>query len=127
MTADGKTVWITTRQSNEVLGYSAALLRTSPGKALQARVKVGQTPIGIALVRDGSRLVVTDNDGKHTGAPTLAVVNPSAALAGKPAFLGYINSGLSPRELTLSADGQFVYVADRDSAQVQAVNLSKIP
>ena len=47
VTADGKSVWITTRQSNEVLGYSAALLRTSPGKALHARIRVGQTPIGI--------------------------------------------------------------------------------
>ncbi|MDR2986299.1 MAG: protein kinase, partial [Nocardiopsaceae bacterium] len=57
---DSKTVWVTTRQSNEVLGYSAALLRRDPAKALTARVRVGQTPIGIVFVRNGSRLVVTD-------------------------------------------------------------------
>ncbi len=44
ITSDGKTVWVTTRQSNEVLGYSAGLLRTDPAKALNARVRVGPDP-----------------------------------------------------------------------------------
>jgi DNA-binding beta-propeller fold protein YncE len=127
ITSDGKTVWVTTRQSNEVLGYSAGLLQSDPGNALKARIRVGQTPIGMVLVKGGSRIVVTDNDGKHTGAPNLAVLNPNAALSGKPALLGYIQSGVSPREMTVSPTGQFLYVTDRDSAQVQVVNLSKLP
>jgi serine/threonine-protein kinase len=126
---DGKTVWVTTRQSNEVLGFSASLLRTNPAKALHVRVRVGQTPIGIVFVKDGSRLVVTDNDGLHTSnkAHNLAVIDPNAALNNKPALLGYILSGLSPREMTESPDGQFLYVADRDSAQIQVVNLGNLP
>ncbi|HEX5189586.1 MAG TPA: serine/threonine-protein kinase [Streptosporangiaceae bacterium] len=127
VSTDGKTVWVTTRQSNEVLGYSASQLRTDPAKALHARVRVGQTPIGIASVKDGSRLVISDNDGSHTGSPSLAVLDPNAALNGKPALVGYIKSGVSPHEVTLSADGQFLYVACRESAQVQVVNLSKVP
>jgi serine/threonine-protein kinase len=129
ISSDGKTVWLTTRQSNEVLGYSAALLRTDPTKALKARVRVGQTPIGIVFVKDGSRLVVTDNDGNHTSntAHNLAVIDPNAALSRKPAVLGYILSGESPREMTVSPDGQFLYVADRDSSQVQVVNVSNLP
>ncbi|HEX2321193.1 MAG TPA: protein kinase, partial [Streptosporangiaceae bacterium] len=121
---DGETVWVTTRQSNEVLGFSASLLRTDPGNALHVRVRVGQTPIGIVFVKDGSRLVVTDNDGLHTSnkAHNLAVIDPNAALNNKPALVGYILSGLSPREMTESPDGQYLYVADRDSAQIQVVN-----
>jgi serine/threonine-protein kinase len=126
---DGETVWVTTRQSNEVLGFSASLLRTDPTKALHVRVRVGQTPIGIVFVEDGSRLIVTDNDGLHTSnkAHNLAVIDPNAALAGKPALLGYILSGLSPREMTESPNGNFLYVADRDSAQIQVVNLDNLP
>ncbi|HEX7994205.1 MAG TPA: YncE family protein, partial [Streptosporangiaceae bacterium] len=126
---DDQTVWVTTRQSNEVLGFSASLLRTDPTKALKARVQVGQTPIGIVFVNSGSRLVVTDNDGLHTSnqAHNLAVIDPSAALGGKPALLGYILSGLSPREMTESPDGQYLYVADRDSAQIQVVNIGNLP
>jgi serine/threonine-protein kinase len=126
---DGETVWVTTRQSNEVLGFSASLLRTDPGNALHVRVRVGQTPIGIVFVKDGSRLVVTDNDGLHTSnrAHNLAVIAPNAALNNKPALVGYILSGLSPREMTESPDGQYLYVADRDSAQIQVVNLSNLP
>src|SRR5258708_1027558 len=62
VTADGKTVWVTDRQSNYLLGYSAALLRSDPGKALKAKVHVGQTPIGIMLVKGGSLIIVADND-----------------------------------------------------------------
>jgi DNA-binding beta-propeller fold protein YncE len=129
ISSDGKTVWVTTRQSNEVLGFSADLLRADAAKALKVRVRVGQTPIGIIYVKDGSRLVVTDNDGKHTSATAhnLAVIDPNAALSGKSALLGYILSGESPREMTVSPDGRLLYVADRDSAQVQVVNLSNLP
>lgn len=55
------------------------------------------------------------------------MIDPSAAFSQKPALLGYIESGVSPREMTVSTDGKFLYVADRDSAQVQVVNLSKLP
>ena len=129
ITSDGERVWVTTRQSNEVLGYSADLLRTDPAKALNARVLVGQTPIGIVAIGDGSRLVVADNDGKHTSnrAHNLAVINTNSALSRKSAVLGYILSGESPREMTVSPDGKFLYIACRDSAQVQVVNLSNLP
>jgi DNA-binding beta-propeller fold protein YncE len=92
-------------------------------------VPVGQTPIGIVFVKGGSRLVVADNDGLHTSnqAHNLAVVDPNAALNRKPALVGYILSGLSPREMTESPDGQYLFVVDRDSAQIQVVNLTHLP
>ena len=129
VTPDNRTVWVTTRQSNFLLGYSASLLRTNPAKALIAKVRVGQWPIGIILVNGGRRIVISDNDGvpppqtEHN----LAVVDPSAALAGKQALLGYIPSGLTPREFAMSPDGKFLYVTNRDSSQIQVINLSKLP
>ncbi len=121
------TVWVTDRQSNYLLGYSAALLRSDPGKALKAKVHVGQTPIGIMLVKGGSLIIVADNDGvPPQTAHTLAVVDPAAALSGKPALLGYIPGGMEPHEMALSLDGHFLYVTDRGSAQVQVVNLSLV-
>ena len=126
---DSKTVWVTARQSNYLLGYSASRLRTDPAKALIAKVHVGQWPIGLILVNGGSRIVVSDNDNTNPPqtAHNLAVVDPSAALAGTQALLGYVPSGFTPREFALSPDGKFLYVTNRDAAKVQIVNLSKLP
>jgi len=132
VTNDSKTVWVTLRQSNYLLGYSAELLRSDPAKALQAKVKVGQWPINVALVKDESRIVVSDNNGNDTSGNVssfthnLAVVNPRAALKGEPALIGYIHSRLSPRDIAVSQDG-FMYVINRDSDQIQIINLSNLP
>jgi len=129
VTPDSKTVWVTARQSNYLLGYSASRLRTDAANALIAKVHVGQWPIGLILVNGASRIVVSDNDGTNPPqtAHNLAVVNPSFALAGTQALLGYIPSGLTPREFALSPDGKFLYVTNRDAAKVQIVSLSKLP
>ncbi len=127
--ADGNTVWVTARSSNALLGFSASRLRSDPHLALIARVPVGQTPIGLALVNGGTRIVVADTDIQNTGptAHNLAVVNVSAALAGKPALLGFIPSGQLPRELAIVPGGRYLIVSDNGSNQVQVVDLSKLP
>ncbi len=131
VTPDGKTVWVTARQSNILLGYSASRLASQPNKALFAKVQVGQWPIGLMLVNGGKRIVIANNDNVKPPQPqnahNLAVVDPAAALAQKPALLGYFNSGLQPREMALSPDGKFLYVTDRGSDQVQVVDLSTLP
>ena len=129
---DSKTVWVTLRQSNYLLGYSAKLLRSDPAKALEAKVKVGQWPINVALVKDESRIVVSDNNGNDTSGNAsslthnLAVVDLRAALKGEPALIGYIHSGLGPRDIAVSRDG-FMYVVNRESGQIQIINLSNLP
>jgi len=129
VTPDSKTVWVTARQSNYLLGYAASRLRTDPANALIAKVHVGQWPIGLILVNGGSRIVVSDNDNTNPPqtAHNLAVVDPSAALSRTQALLGYIPSGFTPREFALSPDGKYLYVTNRDAAKIQIVSLSKLP
>jgi DNA-binding beta-propeller fold protein YncE len=126
---DGMTVWVTARGSNAVLGFSAALAAAGSRRALIAKVQVGQTPIGLALVDGGSRLVVADADVRNTSsaAHNLAVVNVAAALARGPALLGYIPSGALPREFATVPGGRYLLVSDNGSAQVQVVDVSKLP
>ena len=94
-----------------------------------AKTRVGQTPIGLVLVKNGTRMVVADTDAKGIGAANdnLAVLNAAKAAAGKPAVLGFIPSGLMPREFATSPDGKFLYVSDNGSNQIQVVSLSKLP
>ena len=125
---DNKTVWVTARDSDFLLGFSAPLLGSDPSRALIAKVQVGQSPIGLVLVNGGTEMIVADNDINHTGANNLAVVNVTKALANKPgALIGYLPTGLSPHEVWLAPGGQFVVISDNGSAQLQVVNVSKLP
>jgi DNA-binding beta-propeller fold protein YncE len=133
VSADNRTVWVTMRQSNYLLAYAASLLHSAPAKALEAKVKIGQWPISLSLVNNESRIVISDNDGNDTSptstssAHNLAVVDVRAALNHRAALIGYIPSGTTPREMTVSPDAKFLYVINRDSAQVQVVNLNTLP
>ena len=95
--ANGRVVWVTARASDALLAFSAARLRTDPGDALLADVPVGEAPVGLALVGNGTMVVVADSDrfssaGQHA---SLAVVDVADALAGKPALLGYLPAAAS--------------------------------
>lgn len=127
--ADGKVVWVTARGSDAVLGFSAAALRTDPRHALLAQVQVGEAPVGLALSGDGQRLVVADSDRFSAKGATanLAVVNVSAALAGRPALLGLIPAGAFPREMTVIPRTDTLLVTDYLAERVQAVNLATAP
>ncbi len=126
---DGQYLWVTAVGSNALLGFSAAKLLSDPGHALIARVAVGQSPLGLAVISKGSRIVVADSNrdkGQGTVA-NLAVVDTAKALAGRPALLGYLRSGLQPRQFAVASHGATLLVTNTKSAQVQAVDLTHLP
>jgi DNA-binding beta-propeller fold protein YncE len=90
---------------------------------------VGQIPLGLVLVNNGKRMVVADSnrDNVGTAAPGLAVIDVDKALAGKPAVLGTIKSGLAPRQFALEPDGKTLLVTNTGSGQVEAVNVDQLP
>jgi DNA-binding beta-propeller fold protein YncE len=126
---DGQTLWVTAVGSNALLGFSAAKLLSDPGHALIARVAVGQSPLGLAVISNGSRIVVADSnrDGGADDQPNLAVVDAAKALAGKPALVGYLRSGLQPRQFAVVSNSTTLLVTNTKSAEVQTVNLSRLP
>ena len=127
--ADGGTVWVTARAGDTLLAFSAARLRTSPARSLIAKVPVGEAPIGLALVRNGTRIIVADSNRYHApgAASSLAVVNVTAALAGKPALLGYLRAGGFPRQMALAPDGRTLLVTNYTSRQLESVRVAGLP
>ncbi len=126
---DGKTVWVTARQSNAVLAFSASKLLTDPRHALITWVRVGVQPIGLVLVNCGSQVVVADSHrfkAKH-GVPNLAVIDVRPALTGHHALAGYLVSGLDPRQLAVAPDGRVLLVGNFGSGQLETVSLTKLP
>jgi Protein kinase domain len=127
LSANGQVLWVTARGSDALLGFSTARLRTDPLHALIARVMVGAVPLGLVFAHGGTMIVVGDSNlsGRKDATANLAVVSTARALAGQPALLGYIPTGLLPREL--AAGPGTVLVTDQNSAQLQAVRTADLP
>ncbi len=126
---NGSTVWVTARQSNALLAFSAAKLLTDPRHALITWLRVGVQPIGLIMVNCGAQLVIADSHrfkAKH-GVPNLAVVDVHPRAGGRPALVGYVRSGLDPRQLAVSPDGRQLLVGNFGSGQLETVDLTKLP
>jgi DNA-binding beta-propeller fold protein YncE len=128
VSADGSVVWVTARESDQLLAFSAAKLRSAPGDALIAAVRVGESPVGLALVDHGERVVVADSDRFDIRGvrPGLTVVSVAAALAHHKAVLGTISAGAFPREMALEPNEQTLLVSNFGSDQVEAVAVSQL-
>jgi DNA-binding beta-propeller fold protein YncE len=126
---DGPTVWVTARDSDTLLGYSAARLRTDPARALEAEVRVGLAPIGLTFADGTRRIVVADSDLKAAPGQrsALSVVGVGAALARRPALLGTIPAGPLTRQVALADGGKIVLATGEASGQVQVIEVRDLP
>ena len=126
---DGATVWVTARDSDTLLGYSAARLRADPARALEAEVRVGRAPIGLTFADGTRKIVVADSDLNATPGQraALSVVGVAAALARRPALLGTIPAGPLTRQVALAGGGTIVLATSEASGQVQVIAVRDLP
>jgi DNA-binding beta-propeller fold protein YncE len=127
--ADGSDVWVTAGGGNTLEAFSASKLLSDPRHALIARIAVGQIPLGLVLVKNGTRMVVADSNRDNVGSSTgnLAVINVADALAGRPALIGTIKAGTAPRQFALEPNGKTLLVTNTGSGQVEAVHVGQLP
>jgi DNA-binding beta-propeller fold protein YncE len=129
LSPDAKVLWVTDRQADALVAFNAQLLRTDPGRALLAKVMVGERPLGETFIDGGRQIVVADSDlnGPRNATANLAVVDVAKALAGRPALLGYLPTGLLPRQFAIQGGGSILLVTDQESHQLQAVRIQDLP
>lgn len=125
----GETVWVTARESNSLLAFSAARLRADPKHALLAHVRVGSAPVPLAVVDGGRRIVVGDSNrfhgaGQHSA---LTLVSAIAALRHKPAVLGEIRAGSFPREMSVDLKRKRLLVTNFGSNEIEVVDTASLP
>ena len=130
------TVWVTARDSNALLGFSARRLLSDPARALIAVVPVGPRPLGLTLAANG-RIVVADSSWHSSSPGYLAVVSSAEALAGKRALLGVVPTKGQPLEVIPAEHGRILLAtiqairppASRPPATgwLQAVNAAGLP
>ena len=129
VSADGSVVWVTARESDQLLAFSATKLLRDPSHSLLAAARVGEAPVGLAIVDGGRDIVVADsNRFEAPGATTsLMVINTSNALARRPAVVGTIATGAFPREMALEPNHGTLLVGDFGSSQFEAVSVAGLP
>lgn len=127
LSAAGDVAWVTARGGDEALAFNTTLLLKDPAQALVASVAVGPAPVGLALIRQDTELIVADSNRLAGGdsPQTLTLINVKQALAGQPALLGSVAVGSFPRELAL--DGQTLLLTNYTSATLSQIALSKLP
>jgi DNA-binding beta-propeller fold protein YncE len=129
LSASGDTAWVTVQETNMLLAFNTRLLLTNPRSALLASLSVGQAPTSIALVKNGSVLVIASSN--RFAAPqtpqTLTLLDAKQALLGHPAILGTVRTGAFPRELTLEAGGQILLLTNFLSDTLEIIDVASLP
>ena len=135
---DGNTVWVTARESNRLLAFNAANLLSNANldAALLASVQVGTSPVGLIfagandgriLIADSNRFADLSSSLYANATAGLSIVDVDAALRSEQANLGQIPTGVFPREVAASPDGETILVSVYGSELVQAVDVATLP
>ena len=100
------------------------------------RANGGQRPMAITERSDQNppqrNLLIcsTGQSNRFTDAgasASLAVVDVSDALKGRPALLGYLPAGRFPRQMAVEQGGRTLLVTNFDSSQLESVNVADLP
>jgi DNA-binding beta-propeller fold protein YncE len=119
-------VYVTARGSNELLTFTERELSDSAAGASGERMAVGRSPVGVALVDQGRKVVVAGSDRFHTGGAASALYVVDAARIGPNGTpVESIPSQGFPREIRATADGRTLLVTNFDGGCLQIVDLER--
>jgi DNA-binding beta-propeller fold protein YncE len=127
---DGQYVWVTDRDSNALVAFSAARLLAKSPQPLVTKVTVGRKPIGLSFVNGGNEIMVADaNSDGPPGADNLVLVSTQLALQhnNSDALSGFIPTGQQPRDLALEPGGKTLLSTDTKSGHLLAIDVRSLP
>ena len=127
LSPDGRTAWVTARNSNAAIAFDTAKLVQDPQHARLTSVLVGTAPVGIAVIND--RVFVTNSNrfaADPTKPQTLMVIDSSNVKAGKAQVVGTIPAGAFPREFGKSPDGKTLFVANYLSNTLEVIDPARV-
>ncbi|KAI0126119.1 cytochrome cd1-nitrite reductase-like protein [Xylariales sp. AK1849] len=125
ITPDGKYLWVTVREANQLLAFDAEkLAKNQTSDVLVTTVQTGTSPVGIALI--GSHVLTADSNrwGYSNTTTGITVVDSISALTDTVVNFPQIRTGQFPREFAVSPDGNTLLVGEYDALRVRAVDVS---
>ncbi len=122
-------VYVTARGSNKLLAFTERELTGSAPAPRATQVSVGMSPVGVAVIDNGRKVVVGNSDrfGTGAGAASLYVVGSARVEVSSMPVLGLIPSRGFPREIRATADGQTLLVTNFSAGTLQIVDLKRRP
>ncbi len=130
LSPQGETAYVTARGGNAVLAFDTAKLVSGANGAQIGSVPTGPNPIGVAVLDEGRRLIVTNSNrfGATAAEPqSLLVLDATKIAAGKAAILGAVQAASLPREMRVTADGRTLFVVNTVSRKLQVIDLARLP
>jgi DNA-binding beta-propeller fold protein YncE len=126
----GDVAYVSARGDDSLLAFNTAMLVKDPTRALLGKVPTGTSPIGIAIVDNGNKIVVA-NSNRFGSSPSahqsLSVIDANRMGAGSAAILGSIPAGKFPREMSVSSDLQTLFVVNVNSRAMEVIDLARLP
>lgn len=122
-TSDASALYVSARGDNRILVFSPRLLESDPDHALLREFDSGgAAPVGIRLFSHETKLLVDNSNRFKDRAGSIAVLDISGTK--KPPLRETIPSGQFPRDVSLSKDGKFLYVANYTSRSLEVISVS---
>jgi DNA-binding beta-propeller fold protein YncE len=122
-------VYVTARGSDELLSFTERELSGSGPDPRATRVAVGTSPVGLAVIDKGRKLVVASSNRFNAGTSPaeLYVVDATGISSNSTPLLGTMPSRAFPREIRATADGRTLLVTNFSAGTVQIVDLGRTP
>jgi DNA-binding beta-propeller fold protein YncE len=132
VTADGNTLYATATFDNMLWAFDVTPLKSGGTPLLKGKVPTGSSPIGIALIREGTQIVVANanflpgtNEETNQADQTLTVIDTTRIGEGARAVLGTIPARSAPRNPTVTADGRTLFV-NSQSHGLEIIDLERV-
>jgi DNA-binding beta-propeller fold protein YncE len=124
---DGAIAWVTARDGNSLLGYSTSALRTDSRRALVSVSRVGEQPLGLAVVDGGAMVLVADSNlsgsrSHSTGVSVVDIRSPS-----NPKLVGSTPAGKLTDAISAPPSATTALVTDSASRQVDVISTTHTP
>ena len=125
----GDVAYITARSDNTLLVFDTGKLLTDTANALIARVPVGTAPVGVAVLKDGAWIAVTNSNrfGASTDPQSLTIIDAQKIRSGQAAVLGRMTAGVFPRELRVTRDQRTLLLTNFGSKTLAVIDIARLP
>jgi DNA-binding beta-propeller fold protein YncE len=126
----GDVAYVSARGDDSLLAFNTTKLVQDPTRALIGKVPTGTSPIGIAVIDNGNKVVVANSNrfgGSQSAHQSLSVIDANRIGAGSATILGSIPAGAFPREMSLSSDLHTLFVVNVNSRALEIIDLARLP
>jgi DNA-binding beta-propeller fold protein YncE len=129
LSPDGKLLYVSARASNAVRVFDTDSLIRDLGHAKSSTIRVGESPVPIVLVANGSYALVGNSKRFSSDSAqdsTLTVVSTSRVGSGTDPVVGTLPCGGFPRNFCLAPDGTTLFLTNYLSQSLQVIDVSRI-